>query len=446
MMKTVPFLRSVLSILCIIAAGNASLAQQSSPLELDKKITEFEKTMSAMQEQLEAMKELRQELQGEIAKDREQLAEITAKIDTLQEEKDPSSFSSFDRFTIGGYGDIHANFNDGGSGDHFDIHRLVLYLGYDFADWIQFHSETEIEHAFVSSGSGGELSLEQAYFDFLLNEYVNVRVGRILTPVGIINRKHEPPSFYGVERPNFSKYIIPTTWSSDGIGIFGSLLDELKYEAYVVAGLNGANFDSTNGIRGGRFKERPSFNDIAFTARLDYFPFMQSESAYLQTLRLGASTYAGGLDNGNSGKDPNIDGDLQIYATDFEYTIHDFDFRGELAYEKIGGAANFGANTASEIMGWYLEAGYHFWPDSFKTGKLQNSDAAVFVRFEDYDTQYDMPFGVAANPAGDRQEWTMGVNFYPTPNLVLKADYQIRDDATTQHLDNLINLGVGWQF
>ena len=43
-------------------------------------------------------------------------------------------------------------------------------LGYDFNDWIKFHSETEVEHAFVSNESkDGELSVEQAYVDFLLS-------------------------------------------------------------------------------------------------------------------------------------------------------------------------------------------------------------------------------------------------------------------------------------
>ena len=47
--------------------------------------------------------------------------------------------------------------------------------------------------------------IEQAAVDFLLSEPFNIRVGRVLTPLGIINKWHEPPSFNGVERPSFSK-------------------------------------------------------------------------------------------------------------------------------------------------------------------------------------------------------------------------------------------------
>jgi len=135
-----------------------------------------------------------------------------------------------------------------------------------------------------------------------------------------------------------------------------------------------------------------------------------------------------------------------MYAGDFEYSIRDLDFRGAAAYAKIAGARKIGSGVASEIFGWYLEGAYHFWPEACKKGKLKNSDAVVFVRYDDINTQFDMPNGVARSGAGDRDEWTFGVGFYPVPNLVIKADYQIRNDATSTDVDNLFNLGIGWSF
>lgn len=412
---------------------------------LKQKVIDLERQVHLLTEKLEKISPSTDKAPTLTEPENIKLDAVLDRLDKLEEPEDQEIEEWYDKFTFGGYGEMHANFAEEGP-DVFDVHRMVLYLGYDFADWIQLHSETELEHAFVSSDSGGEVSLEQLYLDFLLSDYLNVRAGRILTPLGIINRKHEPPSFYGVERPSFSKYIIPTTWSSDGLGIFGSLAAPLKYEAYVVTSLDGSKFSDTNGIRSGRIKERSSFNDVAFTGRLDYFPFAETDMGFKQSLRLGASTYIGGLNNGNKGNNPGIDGDIQIYSADFEYSILDFDFRGVMAFENIDGAFEIGNGTASEIFGWYLEAGYHFMLDSWKQGLLENSDAVAFVRFDDFDTQYDVPFGVAENPKGDRQEWTFGVNFYPTPSLVLKADYQIRDDASSNSLDNLFNIGVGWQF
>jgi phosphate-selective porin len=76
-----------------------------------------------------------------------------------------------------------------------------------------------------------------------------------------------------------------------------------------------------------------------------------------------------------------------------------------------------------------------------KKDKLAKADAVAFVRYDDYDTQFKMPSGVARDPAGDRSEWTLGVNFYPIPNFVIKADYQVRNGV-----ENLFNFGVGWEF
>ena len=351
------------------------------------------------------------------------------------------------KLKFGGYGEIHGNFTEGSESDKADIHRLVLYLGYDFADWIKFHSETEIEHAYVNDGDG-EVAIEQAHLDFLHSDNFNVRAGRILTPVGIINKTHEPPTFNGVERPLFETEIIPTTWASDGVGIFGSFNPSLSYEAYVVGGLDGSGFNETTGIRGGRIKERPSLNEPSFTTRLDYRPFAEALSNSDQSLRMGISGYFGGLDNGDQGSNPGIDGEIALTSADFEYSVSKFDFRGVIANINLDGARSLGgaADVAEEIFGWYLEGAYHFWPDEWKTGKLEKSDATVFVRYDDVDTQHEMPSGVARNPAGAQTEWTVGTNFYLTPNFVIKADYQIRDDDSGSDLDDLLNIGVGWAF
>lgn len=421
-------------------------SQPENDVTIVKRIDELEKQLRQISEEIRILKQRR----GTPTKQPE--TEGTPSVRVSTESSRPQERTTYnvpdwvDRFTLGGYGEMHANFGEGGSPDQFDIHRLVLYLGYDFNDWIKFHSETEIEHAYVSEDSDGELSLEQAYVDFLLTDVFNVRFGRVLTPIGIINKKHEPPTFYGVERPSFAKYIVPTTWPSDGIGLFGNLSPSLKYEAYVVGSLDRSKFDALSGIRKGRIKERPSLHEPAVTGRIDYYPFAERAAIYDQLLRLGLSSYWGGLDNGDKGINPDIDGDISIYSADFEYSVAGWDFRGVVALEDIDGALEIGNGTASEIFGWYLETGYHFWPDSWKTGKFSRADAVIFLRFDDFDTQHDMPSHVPENPAGDRTEWTMGVSFYPRPNFVLKADYQIRDDASAEDLDNLFNLGVGWQF
>jgi len=117
---------------------------------------------------------------------------------------------------ISGYMDFHFNkpeFDDG----RLDFHRFVLLITHRFSDRIRFVSELELEHALVEGlEEGGELELEQAYVDFLLSRRFNVRAGMLLVPVGIINERHEPPIYYGVERPFVDTVIVPSTWFDVG--------------------------------------------------------------------------------------------------------------------------------------------------------------------------------------------------------------------------------------
>lgn len=408
----------------------------------EQRIEQLERAVRELAEQIQALKRERADEKTERQEQVELMEELAGKLEEMDGSPllDPASWVN--KFEFGGYGEMHANFTEGDSGDQFDLHRLVLYIGYDFNEWIKFRSETEVEHAFVKD-KDGELSMEQAYVDFLLSDSLNFRVGRILTPLGIVNKTHEPPRFNGVERPLFATNIIPTTWSSDGVGIFGSVTPSLRYEAYVVGGLDGSMFTPTTGIRNGRIKERPSLNDPAVTGRVDYYPLAGLAGG---SLRVGLSSYYGGLDNGDQGADPGVHGNILINSADFECSVSRFDFRGVVAHQDISNARQMGAGTASEIMGWYLEGAYHFWPEKWKTGKLERSDAVVFVRYDEADTQYKMPSGVAADPTGDRQEWTFGVSFYPTPNFVIKGDYQVRKDDAHSDPRNGFNFGAGWEF
>src|SRR5690349_18432262 len=116
------------------------------------------------------------------------------------------------RLPVAGYMEAHFN-KDSGEPGRADFHRFVLLFGHSFSDRIKFWSELEVEHALVEGGEErGELALEQAYLDFLVKPALNFRGGMVLSPVGLINERHEPPAFNGVERPFVETVIIPTTW------------------------------------------------------------------------------------------------------------------------------------------------------------------------------------------------------------------------------------------
>lgn len=445
----------MLGTVVLIGTSVCSAASSDDVEAMRQEIKELRQMVEGLTKEVSSSKEAKDQKSSQQAQYQQELDELRADVTKLNESPMVGLADTLGKVKLGGYGEIHSNFTEGTESDKMDFHRLVLYLGYDFADWIKFHSEIELEHAFISdndtaaggSASGGEISLEQAYVDFLLSDKFNIRAGRLLTPVGIINQHHEPTLFNGVERPNFAKYIIPSTWSSDGIGFFGSLNPSLSYEAYVVGGLNGDKF-TTSGIRDGRIKSKQSLNDVAFTGRLDYRPFSEALANSDQSLRLGLSGYYGGLNNIDGGADNGNgkNGQIALTSADFEYSISKFDFRGVIADTTVSGAREFGGGVAEGMFGWYLEGAYHFWPDEWKVGKLKKSDATVFVRYEEYDTQHKMPSGVAKDKSKDIDELTFGVNFYLTPNFVVKADYQIRDNASGSGMDDLFNVGLGWTF
>ena len=109
---------------------------------------------------------------------------------------------------IDGYGELHYNnFWTQGKTDEMDFHRFVLFIAHEFNDWVKFDSELEVEHALAGEGQNGEVALEQAFIDLLFTRPLSVRAGLVLVPLGIINETHEPPTFYGVERPDVDKNI-----------------------------------------------------------------------------------------------------------------------------------------------------------------------------------------------------------------------------------------------
>ncbi|RMD74787.1 MAG: hypothetical protein D6820_16050 [Lentisphaerae bacterium] len=358
----------------------------------------------------------------------------------------PKAKSPGSGIELGGYGEFHMNFAEGKNGDYYDLHRLVLYVGYSWNEWLKFHSEFEVEHAFVADGEGGELVVEQAYVDALLRDGFNLRAGRMLVPLGITNEEHEPETFNGVERPLFDKYIIPTTWSTDGVGFWGYLDDQaqLSYKLYVGSGLDGAQFNAKDGIRGGRLHERPGLHEPAIMAKVSYSPLGNGQRGRMP-LRIGLASYWSGLNNANMGNG-SVDGRIWIDAVDLIANAGPFELKAVAAYEKIDGALEIGNGTASRIFGWYAELGMHCMPEFMKVGKLKASDLVLFARYDDVNTQYRMPEGVSRNPAGDRSAWTFGISFKPVSNFVVKVDYQVQEDETANDLPNLINVGVGFSF
>ena len=153
--------------------------------------------------------------------------------------------------TLGGYGEMHWDMEANDGDGKLDFHRFIFYIKHQFNSEWSMMSEIEIEHNMVySDGDGGYLAMEQAHLNYWNGDW-GFKGGVLLVPAGITNEYHEPPTFMSVERPEYNKYIIPTTWFDNGFAFYGTHGD-FNWNYTMVGDLNGD--DIGEGIRSARAK------------------------------------------------------------------------------------------------------------------------------------------------------------------------------------------------
>ncbi len=411
-------------------AGNAWADQA-----MDKRIDELERQIKVLAEELGRVKE----------------AQVIPETTELKSEwgMGPAASKVYgveSGLSIAGYGEFNFAHVEGGD-DTADFLRLVTYLGYKFSDKILLNTEIEYEHA--STGKSGSVSVEFAYLDFLVNQRANVRAGLVLVPVGFVNEMHEPPFYHGNQRPIVERLIIPSTWSANGLGLFGELAPGLSYRSYVVTSLDASGFSSGD-IRGGRQKgSKELANDFSWVGRLDWEPTPE--------LLLGASAYLG--DQGQDGIAADMDSNpvtadveadvcMQMYEAHLQYRSHGLELRAlgvtvDLDDADVLSTAN-GKTIGSTMEGWYAEIAYDLMP-VLSPGSDQY--LAPWLRYSALDTNADVPAGFSADPSADRELLEVGVAWKPISNVVIKLDWRDFSDAKTgSDPGDELRLGAGFVF
>src|SRR5207244_2984161 len=81
--------------------------------------------------------------------------------------------------TVGGYGEVHyTNPTGPKTPPVVNLARFVVYLAHSFDERLAFRSELEVEDAKIEGGqAGGEVSLEQAYLDYRLGDWITLLTG-----------------------------------------------------------------------------------------------------------------------------------------------------------------------------------------------------------------------------------------------------------------------------
>lgn len=400
------------------------------------------------------------------------------------------------RLSIGGYGEAAytRNFysdnvyrytdpksykNDPSHG-RFDIPHAVIYISYDFGKGWTMSSEIEFEHTgsggaiekeYSEGGEweqevekGGEVELEQFWIQKSFGSFLNVRAGHIVVPVGLTNAHHEPLNYFTVYRPEGEATILPCTWHDTGISIWGRLGD-FRYEVQMLAGLDAFMFDRENWIQGGAGSpfEFKVANKYGFAARIDNYT--------LPGLRVGLSGYYGqamhnsyphefeGEDaNGNKKTYNGTKGRVAIGAIDFTFNRYNWIVRGNADYGYLSNAStiskikrNLTSNNApykktpvgKNAVAVGIEAGYDVFS---QIGKLRedNQKLYLFGRYEYYNSYIPAKDQAKYEYTG-KNRMAFGVNYYPIPQIAVKAEYSKRFFKSQYNNEPSVSLGVAYQ-
>ncbi len=412
---------------------------------------------------------------------RDELQSLISRIERLEQQQQTqaqtqtiptNSENTSPRLTIGGYGEATAkycfysnNYLRYGKNpakfknDRFgevDLPHFVLYLGYDFGKGWSMNTEIEFEHGGTESAieieeeeggeyeseieRGGEVALEQFWLQKKFNQYAIIRAGMQVLPVGGLNAHHESTEYFGVYRPEGEYTILPSTWHEVALSFLGQTRFGLHYQVMLVPGLDSDRFNHKNWVKTGAGSpyEFKLANVWAGVARLDY--------TGIQGLRLSLSGYCGSsfrntLSMSNVEIDlseyKNVKGIVSIGAFDFAYKGHNTIVRGNFTYGHLSDAAAITKYNllmrkgsvskrqwvASDVLAAGVEVGYDFFSLSNNlSGK--NQKFYVFGRYDYYDSmfRYDgKPTDVYAWCG--RHRAAVGINYYPIPQIGVKAEY-----------------------
>jgi hypothetical protein len=291
----------------------------------------------------------------------------------------------------------------------------------------------------------------------------------MLIPVGHINEFHEPNKFLTVERPDVHKYIIPTSWSGGGAGIYGTSASMgINYRLYLVnsvksvkqagassgdgAGNGGCSlqFKDTSGIRSGRGElNKRCFDNLAVTGRAEKMLAPGVDVAY--------SFYMGNTTHGNA----SVDGFMFLNEADIQLRKGAFELNSTIANISIADTAEINKYASDEgtasgaigerIFGWNIQAGVHLLQ---LAGKTTKHDLIAHVMYESLDTQADLDDTCATNCAVDdkaaRDIVHFGLTYKPIPDVAIKIDHKILEyayaDGSKDNQDKTTNLGIAYMY
>ena len=325
-------------------------------------------------------------------------------------------------YSIGGYGELHWNRELDKDGETtknlMDFHRFIIYYGYNWTEEWSFKSEVELEHNFVQDGDG-ELELEQAYVNYHTDKW-GFQGGVILPTVGLLNEYHEPPLFFSVERPDYSKYIIPTTWFGNGFALYGNVAD-FNLRLAILEDLEGEGI-STSGISGARGKGYK-------TTGYSLVKNLSAVYTGINGLRLGGSLT---FNDAPINDEPDTSISVQMFEVNAKYNANNIYAVFEYGQNSFEGN-NF-TSLLKTSSGYYLDLGYNI-------GSMVNCNKLIpWLRVSNVSTDVDTDSKIA-------DYMRLGLTWWPIDNIAFKMDYGTKTiKSNSENPMTQFNLGLGYNF
>lgn len=384
-------------------------------------------------------------------------------------------FFSEKRYSISGFGEFnYIPYQRGVSSEVGDLelyysglYRYATFFGYRLTDNIIWNSEFQIELLHEGLNEVDHEIVVEAFFDFIIADYFNARLGFYPLTIGYVNNNDEPVMFHSVNRSDVERIITPSTWIEFGTMFYGRISDNWSYALGLSQGLNSANYLSGTWIRQGREIRFDIPNSISVNPQLNY--------TGIKNLTLSASGYFGNSGQGDevniNGQVSEVDATIQLGTAYAKYDWKNFRFITVGSYGRLSDTEKIfhqtestlgaGQVLGSEVFGYLFEAGCDILP-YFRKGKTikenrnwfwdnQKLKLTVFSRYERLNTHYGLSNSLGMQPRieNDLDIFTAGFNFNTRENIVFKANYRnIRNrySGDPNPIKHLFELGFGFIF
>jgi hypothetical protein len=433
-------MRKLLISIALVGSLAGSASAQSARSTAEEKIKAIEQQMremqsamqqrmAEMQREMDALKE-QQQKDSEEAKKRQE--ESLQQVQTAQEEFRERTLSLLERVKIGGYGSLRFEGNSLDKLENtFTFRRVVLTTDAKIAPRLRFYLELEYERfrklelersaareegglaveEAIEGTNGSEIAIEQAWLQYDLTDWVSLRGGGVLVPLGRFNLRHDDNLWNLPRRTLVDRGVpvLPSTsaWDELGVGFVGKVPvgqeGNLDYQLYVV---NGVSLDAeVENIIQTRDPKRSKLEaEVEFSPATGTFADDQKEAKSL-TGRLAFSPALGHELAGSfywGRYTPQFLDDEEVWSLGLDGLTHlgPIELEGEYIFTRFEGVkdvarsfarvvkhqaeeveSEFSPDLETEIEfeltnlartkhGYWLEARYPFWPEALSTSFL----------------------------------------------------------------------------